>query len=273
MTPGAPSDSTEGPLGVGSSLRIEVPAGGPLYAGHFPGQPILPGVALLMLALRTLQRAGAPPVLLAIDALRLRRQATPGASIDLVVEALDPEGRLRFRLGEAEARIATASIVLGDAPRPVAARGAAGLETADRTVSALNLDALLPHRPPMRWVERVERITPQGAQCAARVPEGCALVHEGRLPSFAALELAAQAAAVFEAMSRQQAPVVAPAVGYLVGARGVQLASASLPVAETLHVEVTRTGLAPPLSTFDFELRAGRAVVANGSVSTWLALG
>jgi 3-hydroxymyristoyl/3-hydroxydecanoyl-(acyl carrier protein) dehydratase len=280
MTSEVPPDSTGGPLGVGATLRIDVPSGGPLYDGHFPGQPILPGVSLLMLALRALHDAGAPPVLVAIESLRLRRLVTPGATIDLGVEALTFDGRTRFRIDEAGVVAANAVVVLGAIPGPLPTPCLTRVELAsvehgqtdERSTMATPLDELLPHRPPMRWVERVEQIAPEGGACTARIPADCALVRGGSIPAVAALELAAQAAALFEALRCDRVPLEAPPVGYLVGARGVRFARASLAAGETLHVAVQRTGSAPPLTTFDFEVGTEGAVVASGSVSTWLAI-
>ena len=40
-------------------MRIAIPEGSPFFAGHFPGHPILPGIAHLALLARAL---GNPPL-------------------------------------------------------------------------------------------------------------------------------------------------------------------------------------------------------------------
>ena len=50
---------------------LAIPDAGPLFEGHFPGRPILPGILLLHLALREAPLAG-------IEMLRFRRLVLPG---------------------------------------------------------------------------------------------------------------------------------------------------------------------------------------------------
>jgi hypothetical protein len=67
------------------------------------------------------------------------------------------------------------------------------------------LDDLLPHRPPMRFVEGIESETDDGVVCAVRVPERSAFNAGGSAPALVALEMAAQTAAVCEALRRFRA--------------------------------------------------------------------
>src|SRR5262249_37389512 len=70
---------------------LAIPGSGPLFEGHFPGRPILPGIVLLHLALGT----GAPgeaagvtegtgeAALAAIEMLRFRRLVLPGERLEV----------------------------------------------------------------------------------------------------------------------------------------------------------------------------------------------
>lgn len=69
--------------------RVEVPAGHPAFDGHFPGQPVLPGVALLDLVLQALAarpalqaRLGATPVL---DEVKFLAPVGPGSTLRLLL--------------------------------------------------------------------------------------------------------------------------------------------------------------------------------------------
>ncbi|HEU4400642.1 MAG TPA: hypothetical protein VFT43_00925 [Candidatus Polarisedimenticolia bacterium] len=250
-------------------LRLAVPSSGPLYEGHFPGRPILPGVGLLDLALRALAAAGASPSLREIAVLRLRRLVAPGEDLDLEVKRLGPEGRVRFEARRAAEVVADGVVVLGE-PSPGAAPSAPAREDR-RTPTPLNLDDLLPHRPPMRLVEGIEAETDGGAVCAVRLPERSALAEKGSAPALVALEMAAQSAALFEALSRLRETRTAGArLGYLVGARDVRFARPRVPAGRTFLATVRVSGNAPPLCTYTFEVADGGEVVASGTVSTWL---
>jgi UDP-3-O-[3-hydroxymyristoyl] N-acetylglucosamine deacetylase/3-hydroxyacyl-[acyl-carrier-protein] dehydratase len=77
----------------------------PYFQGHFPGQPIMPGVLILealaqlagTLLLRRMEYTGKLPVLWAIDKVKLRRSVVPGDQLRLEVEAVkvrDTMGRV-----------------------------------------------------------------------------------------------------------------------------------------------------------------------------------
>ena len=100
----------------------------PFFQGHYPGEPIMPGVLIVeamaqlagILLLRKLELSGKVPVLLSIDRVKFRRAVVPGDQIRLeavtlrlsgdrgrvlcrstVGEALVAEARLNFALTEA----------------------------------------------------------------------------------------------------------------------------------------------------------------------------
>src|SRR5215218_7569560 len=77
----------------GLLFSIEIPAGSRLFEGHFPGHPILPGVAHLAMAERAL---GAP--LTAVRSLKLRRPVMPGDVLELALKNPDEEAWARFEL-------------------------------------------------------------------------------------------------------------------------------------------------------------------------------
>lgn len=252
-----------------SRLPLFVPSSGPLYEGHFPGRPILPGVALLDLAMRALAAEGSSPPLREIALLRLRRLVTPGDHLELDVKAPGADGRTRIEVRRGAEVVANGVVALGE-PSPEAAPEPIG-RPPRRPSGAPDLDDLLPHRPPMRFVEGIEAVTDGGVVCAVRLPDRGALTERGSAPALVALEMAAQSAAVFEALLRFRETGGAGArVGYLVGARDVRFASARVPAGETLFAAVRLSATAPPLCTYDFDVIRGRGRVAAGTMSTWL---
>jgi 3-hydroxyacyl-[acyl-carrier-protein] dehydratase len=77
--------------------RIEAPLEHPCYNGHFPGQPIVPGVVLLDLIVATLGR-GAPRVL---DQVKFHRAVMPGESFTLRISSSGPKVGFRCLLADA----------------------------------------------------------------------------------------------------------------------------------------------------------------------------
>lgn len=78
----------------------------PFFTGHFPDQPIMPGVLILealaqlsgTLLLRRMEYTGKLPVLWAIDKVKLRRSVVPGDQLRLEVEAT----KVRDTMGRVE---------------------------------------------------------------------------------------------------------------------------------------------------------------------------
>lgn len=69
-------------------LRLRVPAGHACFAGHFPGDPIVPGVAQLHWAVRALgEWLAREPEVVALEALKFRRPIRPGATFVLRLSA------------------------------------------------------------------------------------------------------------------------------------------------------------------------------------------
>ena len=84
----------------------------PLFAGHFPGRPIMPGVLIIealaqtagVLALKTLGEAGKGKLVyfMAIDGAKFRIPVEPGCLLDLKVEFSQNRGRISKFNGRAE---------------------------------------------------------------------------------------------------------------------------------------------------------------------------
>jgi len=79
----------------------------PFFQGHWPGQPIMPGVLILeamaqlagLLLLRRLENTGKLAVLWSIDEVKLRRAVVPGDQLRIEIEAT----KIRSKLGQGRA--------------------------------------------------------------------------------------------------------------------------------------------------------------------------
>ena len=91
-------------------VALAIAADHPAFAGHFPGQPIVPGVVLLDLALHAIGGALATDLSSCrISAVKFLSPLGPGEPATVAFE-LGDSGALRFDIVSGERRIATATL-------------------------------------------------------------------------------------------------------------------------------------------------------------------
>lgn len=218
-------------------MRITIPEGSPFFAGHFPGHPILPGIAHLALVAKAL---GDPP-LAEVRVLKLRKPVLPGDVLDLTLEETD--GLVRFEIKRGEEAVSNGTVRIGGEETAVA----------ETPLSASLPAGLIPHAPPALLVR---------TSSVAVIPEDNPFVEAGRAPAFVGLEAGAQTAAVLEALARSSGE---PRIGYVVAIRNARFRTPWLPAGRPLPVAVTPAGSAPPLSIYEVDV----GDVVTGLVSTY----
>ena len=129
-------------------------------------------------------------------------------------------------------------------------------------------EGLIPHRGPARLVQTIlDAAGTDVLVCGGWIPAESAFAVGGRAPAVIALELAAQAAAVQQALAGKAGAAVAP--GYLVAVRAaivrVDDVAANVPLVAT----VRRTGQAGPLATYDVTVTGpGGREILTATLST-----
>ncbi|MDP3701860.1 MAG: 3-hydroxyacyl-ACP dehydratase [Hylemonella sp.] len=95
-------------------LHLQVPQDHPSYAGHFPGQPIVPGVMLLDLVLQAAEQwpqglgPDGPPF--EIPVCKFLQPVLPGAVLTLTLSEGARAGALNFRLQQGAQLVASGSL-------------------------------------------------------------------------------------------------------------------------------------------------------------------
>ncbi len=265
-------------------FSVEVPRECPAFAGHFPGRPILPGVAQLALVeegiarLRVERSVGSMfcPALTEISGLRFRRPMGPGEKLELRLLPVAAANAFRFEL-RAEGSVATGgSAQLGGGPEPEAAMAGSAsgpAHSGDSRFAPIRALGRVPHAPPALLVESLMGRDERGARGIARIPAASPFVVAGVAPSYLGLELAAQTAALVEAVGREEGDEEkgAPREGYLVASRNARFFVPSLPAEESLDVILAFAGSASPLAMYEVRIERSGAILVEGTISTWIA--
>lgn len=249
---------------------INVPSDAAYFEGHFPGNPILPGVAEVALAFEALAKEVSTDISLqGIAYMRLRQIVLPDDCLELTTKSIE-NGRLRVDLKREGRLVANGEWGIGTS---VATSDKRLPDSAKMTpLSDIpSLDDLLPHRPPMRFLHSIVSENVESLSCMATIPAACALVDGGSVPAVVGLEAAAQAAAVWEALQRsREGGVAAPRVGYLVALREVAFFTDRIPADQELFVVVKLDVTMPPLSHYEVALYLGEKLLVSGMIATFL---
>lgn len=250
---------------------IEIAAGDSCFDGHFPGQPILPGVALLDRVCRALAGMTEGQTLRGIAFARLRLPILPGDRLDLSSRAVQ-DGSIRVDLHRGTELVANAQLEFGPTNAQPTRSDISVREARLGGSAEVSMDRLLPHRPPMRLVATILEEYPDGLICHACIPPECALASGGFAPALATVEAAAQAAAAWEAVRRiRSAGEGGPRIGYLVALRQIAFFAEQVPAGRVFLARVWLEEFAGPLTHYGFEVSVSRSVIAAGGLGTYLA--
>ena len=103
----------------GSVFSASARAGGesPWFAGHFPGEPILPGIALLAIAADTVRqcelKSGSPVVVSGFRKVRFKKVVLPGEEMIVNVKKIDDRSYY-FEITTAAKETACTGVISGE---------------------------------------------------------------------------------------------------------------------------------------------------------------
>jgi 3-hydroxyacyl-[acyl-carrier-protein] dehydratase len=244
---------------MSSQRRVEIPADSPFFSGHFPGHPILPGIAHPLLVTRA-------PVAVIVS-LKLRSPVRPGDVLDITGTDPDENGTVRFELRRGAETVSQGMLRLASAESD----GTPTLATPGESPAGFPpVSTLIPHEPPARLLRDILEASAEGLAGWAEIPAASPFVEDGRAPAFLGLEAAAQGAAALEALSRRDSS--GPRIGYLVGLRNARLHVPWLPAERPFRIAVRLSGSAASLSIYEVTVDDGAgAELMLGTISTYMA--
>ncbi len=283
-----PSGATE------SEWRLRVPAQHAFLEGHFPGNPVLPAAAQLLLVHElACERAGERLALLGLSGVRLRRRIAPGEELAL---ALEDSGRFELRAagelatsGALELARATElesrppeSLRLSEVPHATPASNAtpsvaeASHHAAARANERSPRTRCLPHAlPALLLGDVLEHDEHALASRLELAPDSAWRIHArgARLSGLLALEAGAQAAALHLGLALERTGEPRAQAGFLVALRAARFDPAGIELAPELLartlVRARCVESAAPLSNWSFELEQAGRVLASGRFSAW----
>lgn len=91
-------------------MQFSIPADHPSLPGHFPGQPIVPGVVVLERVLEAIEAAHGPLGPLRLPQVKFAQPLRPGEVAEIVLEGDAP--RWRFRVLRAHTLISSGDVAL-----------------------------------------------------------------------------------------------------------------------------------------------------------------
>ncbi|ANJ68032.1 hypothetical protein A9404_12185 [Halothiobacillus diazotrophicus] len=92
-----------------------LPDGHPVFAGHFPTQPIVPGALLLdMVLCHAAHRLSVSPTDLRIEQAKFLRPVSPGEAIDLTLQAPGDSALHRFNIRVGDVSVASGALSVRD---------------------------------------------------------------------------------------------------------------------------------------------------------------
>jgi 3-hydroxyacyl-[acyl-carrier-protein] dehydratase len=100
---------------------LPITADHPAYSGHFPGQPVLPGVVLLDAVLHALESSGQSGQW-DINSAKFQSAVRPGEALTLEHETL-PNGSARFAIRTPDRLVASGVLVPSNGTEPRGKQG------------------------------------------------------------------------------------------------------------------------------------------------------
>ncbi|MBW1636545.1 MAG: hypothetical protein JRJ68_09760 [Deltaproteobacteria bacterium] len=94
------------------SASVTTPGDSPWFSGHFPGDPILPGIAQLKMVVDLISASGRGRFsLTGLSRVKFRKIVRPDESLDIQVTCTDKEDQYIFRITSGEEEVCSGRMI------------------------------------------------------------------------------------------------------------------------------------------------------------------
>ena len=136
-------------------------------------------------------------------------------------------------------------------------------------VVAADLESLIPHRPPILWIDSLTECSEQEAKATVRFSQGHFAVHNGKVAESALVECVAQTvAAAFGWLSRQKAMGAKPGAGLLAAVSNFAFHQ-PVPLDKPLEIAVKQVRRLGPMVRISSRITENGQLIAAGELSLY----
>jgi predicted hotdog family 3-hydroxylacyl-ACP dehydratase len=220
--------------------RIEarglIPADSPFFSGHFPGNPVVPGIALLGLVQRSLAAVLPEREVSGFRRVKFRRVLQQGGVLEASVEVGKFEVTFQGDL-LCDGLVAVLSVAAAPArAEPLAREERASVPSVEKT--RWTPEELIPHRDRMKLIDTIVEVNDDHCVTRATVTKAWPLCADGVVDAVVLVELVAQTASAAASWDKRHSEAMGGA-GYLVGIKRASWSRACVPVGTLLTTTVT----------------------------------
>jgi 3-hydroxymyristoyl/3-hydroxydecanoyl-(acyl carrier protein) dehydratase len=255
-------------LDGGLDATASVAESSPFFAGHFPGRPVVPGVAMLAIVEALVEERarieGAPRAIVALSRVRFRTIVESACAFRSRLRArASGEGEgFEFELGLGDLKVCDGRVITsaGGARRTEPAASEVARPRAEH--GGIDLDELVPHRGRMRLVGGIVEVSEGRCITRSRIDGSWPLCDGASSSPVVLVELVAQTASALMGWERREIERMGGR-GFLVGVRRATFAGGRIPVGADLIATVTTVLRRDNYATFEGRVESGGAMVAS----------
>jgi predicted hotdog family 3-hydroxylacyl-ACP dehydratase len=133
---------------------------------------------------------------------------------------------------------------------------------------ALDLDKIMPHRPPMRLIDGILRNGADSLTAVVRIAENSFGLENNSVPVIFGIEYIAQSVAALAGLNFSK-PGEKPAIGFLVGVRSYSSQLEQFDLGSELNVTVTCKFISEGAGVFDGQIHMNGELVATANITTY----